>query len=214
MKRARTCCFSLTTSFASRRPGLRCRRCLGVSRVLWATSQRLQRTWHLCRSVSPPRRRDPSLRCRQCTCRQMTSPILPLRQPLRTWTPRRCCQGRLRSWVSTPQWILWTRPRACLMRPSSASAITTSRAARRRSCRTTSHSRTSSPSWVWMSSVRRTSSRWLVLARFSASCHSPSLWLRSSPALPVHLWTSRRRSMTSRRCSRELATTSRRRHST
>merc|ERR1712107_760551 len=47
-----------------------------------------------------------------------------------------------------------------------------------------------------------------------ASCHNHSLWLRSSPALPVHLWTSRQPSMISRRCCRELATTSRRRHST
>ncbi len=45
-------------------------------------------------------------------------------------------------------------------------------------------SRTSSPSWAWTSSRRRTRSRWPGPARSSGSCRSRSSWPSSSPGIP------------------------------
>mmetsp|Transcript_50489 Transcript_50489/g.162135 ORF Transcript_50489/g.162135 Transcript_50489/m.162135 type:complete len:215 (+) Transcript_50489:53-697(+) len=214
MRRARMCCSSSTTSSASPRPAPRCPLCLAVFLAPSVTSPLWPRTWHLCRSASPPRRRAPSLPCRPSTCRRTILLTLPLPRPSRTWTPRRCCPGRSPSWASTPRWTLSTPPPACWTPPSSASATTTSRAARRRSSRITSRYRTSLPSWVWMSCLRRTSLSSLVHARCSASCPSPSSWPRFSRAPLVPSWKWRRSSTTSRRCLRAIATTSRRRPST
>ena len=47
---------------------------------------------------------------RPCTCQRMTLPTQRRPRPSPTWMPRRCCRGRLPSWASTPQWILWTQP--------------------------------------------------------------------------------------------------------
>mmetsp|Transcript_19581 Transcript_19581/g.40774 ORF Transcript_19581/g.40774 Transcript_19581/m.40774 type:complete len:215 (+) Transcript_19581:68-712(+) len=208
MRRARTSCSSWTTSSASRRLALRCRRSWAASRARWATSPRWRRTWRPCRSASQPRRRAPLPPCRPCTCPQTISRTPRPPRHSRTWTPRQCCRGRSQSSASTPPWIPWTLPPACLTRPSWASATTTLPVALRRSSRTTSRCRTSSPSWAWTSSPRRTSSPSPARGRLCASSPSRSSWPRSLLARPAPSWTWRRRSPTSRRCSPAPATTS------
>mmetsp|Transcript_71048 Transcript_71048/g.161386 ORF Transcript_71048/g.161386 Transcript_71048/m.161386 type:complete len:215 (+) Transcript_71048:917-1561(+) len=214
MRRGRMCCSSWTTSSVSRRLDRRCRHSSAVSQAPSATSRPWPRTWHRCRSASPRPRRGRSPRCRPSTCPLTISPILHLPRPSPTWTPRRCCRGRSQSLASTRPWILWTPPPVCLTPPLWASATTTLRAAPRKSSRTTSRCRISLPSWAWMSFPRRTSSLLRGPARCSVSSHSPSSSLRSSRGHLAPLWTSRRRSMTSRRCCRAPAMTFPRRPST
>mmetsp|Transcript_29278 Transcript_29278/g.78617 ORF Transcript_29278/g.78617 Transcript_29278/m.78617 type:complete len:230 (+) Transcript_29278:1176-1865(+) len=78
----------------------------------------------------------------------------------------------------------------------------------RRSCRTTSPSRTSSLFSAWTSSRRTTSSPSPGLARSSASSPSPSTWRRSSPAPPASLSPSPTPSPASRASSRASTTIS------
>merc|ERR1719259_536477 len=109
-------------------------------------------------------------------------PIPPLPPPSLTWTPPLCCHVPLLSSVSTqlsipstPHHVSWT---PTLLEPSTTALL----AAFRRSCRTTSLSRISLPSWVWTSCPKRTSSPSPGLGRSRGSSHNPSRSLRSSLA--------------------------------
>ncbi len=78
-----------------------------------------------------------------------------------------------------------TRLRACSIRASSATSITRSRATCNVSFKPISRCRTSSPFWAWTSSPKRTSSPSPAPARSSASCRSPSMSPKFSPARPA-----------------------------
>ena len=86
------------------------------------------------------------------------------------------------SMASSRRSIRSTRPRACSIRASSARSTTTSRAPCSACCSSTSRCRTSSPSWAWTSSPKRTSWSWRAPARSRASSASRSTSPRSSPA--------------------------------
>jgi len=86
------------------------------------------------------------------------------------------------NWESTRPWIRWTRPHASSIPRSWAWNTTQRRATCSRSCRSTRNFRTSSPSWVWTSFLKTTSSWYPARGRFSVSCPSPSALPSSSRA--------------------------------
>ena len=69
----RTCFFSSTTSFVSRRPARKCRRCSAARPAPSVTSRRSPPRWAICRSASPRPTKARSLRCRRSTCRRTIS---------------------------------------------------------------------------------------------------------------------------------------------
>ena len=83
-----------------------------------------------------------------------------------SWTRRPCSAARSPSRRSSRPSIRSIRPRACSTRASSARSTTTWRARCSACCSSTSRCRTSSPSWAWTSSRKRTS--W--------SCRAPARW--------------------------------------
>merc|ERR1719474_1769346 len=127
-----------------------------VSPLLSVTSPLWPLTWVPCRSVPPP---PPSL----------------------TWTPPLCCPVVLPSVVSTPPSTPSTPPPVSWTPTSSEPSTTELPVMSRSCCRTTSPSRISLLSWVWMSCLRRTRSRSPGRGRSRGSCLSPSRSLRCSP---------------------------------
>ena len=87
-----------------------------------------------------------------------------------------------RSRASIPPWTPWSPPPASWSPTWWASATTRSPGAPRSCSSATGSSRTSSPSWAWRSSARRTAAPWSGPAASSSSSPSPSPWPSSSPA--------------------------------
>jgi flagellar biosynthesis/type III secretory pathway ATPase len=119
---------SSTTSSASRRRALRCRRSSAACRPRSDTSQRCSPKWASSRNASPRRKKDRSRRCRRSTFRPTTTRTRRPPRRLLTWTPRRTSRGRSPSSVSTRPSIRWPRPHAFSILEYSARSITTSRA--------------------------------------------------------------------------------------
>merc|ERR1711892_683787 len=184
-RKVRMCSSSLTTSSDSLRLVLKYLPFSAVSPLLWVTSQPLPPTWVACRSVSPPPRRDPSPPCRPSTCQLTTRQILPLPPHSLTWTPPLSCPDLLLNVESTPLWIPLIPPAVSWTPTLLDTSTTTLPEVSRRSSRTTSLSRTSLLFLVWMSCLRKTSSRLPEPGRSRDSSPSPSRLLRSSPATPA-----------------------------
>merc|ERR1712080_461585 len=83
----------------------------------------------------------------------------PLPPPSLTWTPPLCCPVVLLSVASTPLSTPSTPPPVSWTPTSSELSTTELPVMSRSCCRTTSPSRISLLSWVWMSCLRRTRSR-------------------------------------------------------
>mmetsp|Transcript_49234 Transcript_49234/g.88456 ORF Transcript_49234/g.88456 Transcript_49234/m.88456 type:complete len:227 (-) Transcript_49234:217-897(-) len=203
MKKDRMCCFSSTTSSASLRQAPRSLLYWAAFPALSVTSPPWRQTWQPCKSVLPPRRKAPSHRCKPFTCQQTISQTQPQPPHSPTWMQLRCCLVKSQSWAFTLQWTPWTPPPACWILPSWGSDTTRLHATHRRCSRTTSRFRTSSRSWAWTSSVRRTSSPWHGHVKCSASCLSHSSSQRSSQEPQVPSWIWRQPSATSRRFFQE-----------
>ncbi len=87
----------------------------------------------------------------------LTDPPRPPPSPIST--PRPCSRARSRKRASTRPWTRSTRPRASCRRWSSARSTTTWPARCSRPCSATRPCRTSSRSWAWTSSRKRTAHR-------------------------------------------------------
>merc|ERR1712112_482061 len=127
--------------------------------------------------------------------------IPPPPQPSLTWTPPLSCPDLWPREASTPPWTPLTRPAVSWTPTSSDLSITRLPEVSRRSSRTTSLSRTSSPSWVWTSCQRRTNSRSPEQERSKDSFLSLSRSLKCSPTTPASWFPLTRPSLDSKRFS-------------
>merc|ERR1711962_1461681 len=126
----------------------------------------------------------------------LTDPPPP--PPSLTWTPPLCCPVVLPSVVSTPPSTPSTPPPVSWTPTSSELSTTELPVMSRSCCRTTSLSRISLLSWVWMSCLRRTRLRSPGRGRLRGSCLSPSRLLRCSPTTLASLSPLPRPSLASR----------------
>src|SRR5660398_26374 len=175
---AGTCCSSLTTSFVSCRLVRRYPPSWAACHLLWAISPHWPRRWDSCKSGLPRPNRVLSPLCRPSTCPLMTLPIRPQLPLSPTWTLRRCSVGPYQSRESTRPWIRWIPPAGYWNGPRSVTSTMTRLHRSRRFCSGIRTCRTSSPFWVWMSSLTRTRSLSRERGRYPASCPSEARRIR------------------------------------
>src|SRR3989440_321460 len=145
---------------------------------------------------------------RSCTAPPMTTPTRrrPPRSP--TSTRPRTWSGRCPTRASTRPWTRWRPAPGSSRRSTSAPSTTRSRPRSSGSSSGTRTCRTSSRSWAWTSSPRKTRSRSVGPAGSSASCPRTRSWPSSSPVSKAPSYRSRRPSKPSRSSPRATTTTS------
>ena len=101
-------------------------------------------------------------------------------------TPPSCWSVPSPSWAFIRLSIRWPRLRWRLLRTSWVTSTTAWRVACRRCCNATRNCRTLLPFSEWTSFRPRTNKPFSARAKFSAFCHSPSVWRKCSPAPPAN----------------------------
>mmetsp|Transcript_35100 Transcript_35100/g.73104 ORF Transcript_35100/g.73104 Transcript_35100/m.73104 type:complete len:241 (-) Transcript_35100:79-801(-) len=191
MKKTKMCCSLWTTFSVSPKPVLKCPPFLDVFLLLSVTSPLLPLIWVVFKNVLPLPPRDPLPLCKLSTCRLMILRILPLPQPLLTWTLQLCCPVLLLSWVSTPLSIPLIPLPVCLTPALSEWSTTKLPVLPKSFSRITSLCKISLPFLVWMNFLKMISLLSLVLVRCKNSCLNLSMLPKFSlvPRVSSFLWT-------------------------
>ena len=156
MFRSRTFSSSSITSSALLRQVQRFQHFSDVCHLLWVTSQHLQMKWVSFRSASHQHVVTQLHLCRQFTFLLTILPTQLHTQHSPTWMRQLFSHVRSQSLVSTQLWIHLTQHLVSSIHATSVSATSRLQTALSRSCSVTRIFRTSSLSWVSMSSQKMT----------------------------------------------------------